>query len=112
MSTDRLRWTDPDGAAWPLTGHLCAVCGLPLDPVLVECGYKDHGEESCMTPNAPEPDRLSTAAVWWPDGLDHDGELEALARLAARALTRLHRDELDAHSEPPADAPPEKGTTP
>lgn len=23
------RWTDPDGHTWPVTGHVCAICGLP-----------------------------------------------------------------------------------
>lgn len=24
------RWTDPAGHDWPVTGHVCTVCGLPL----------------------------------------------------------------------------------
>lgn len=25
-------WTDPDGHHWPITGHYCTECGLPLIP--------------------------------------------------------------------------------
>lgn len=26
------RWTDAEGHKWPITGHWCAACGLPLIP--------------------------------------------------------------------------------
>lgn len=26
------RWTDAEGHEWPITGHWCAACGLPLTP--------------------------------------------------------------------------------
>lgn len=45
MSDDVERWIDPEGHAWPITGHTCRTCGLPLDPVLIRCGFADHGEE-------------------------------------------------------------------
>lgn len=28
-----MRWTDPEGDEWPITGHYCDVCRLPLIPV-------------------------------------------------------------------------------
>lgn len=28
------RWTDPEGHAWPITGHICDRCGLPLIPTV------------------------------------------------------------------------------
>lgn len=27
------RWTDPEGAAWPITGLECPICSLPMIPV-------------------------------------------------------------------------------
>ncbi len=24
------RWIDHEGHAWPITGHVCTACGLPL----------------------------------------------------------------------------------
>lgn len=26
------RWTDDEGHEWPITGHWCTACGLPLIP--------------------------------------------------------------------------------
>ena len=28
-----MRWTDEYGHQWPITGHWCDTCGLPLIPV-------------------------------------------------------------------------------
>ena len=32
------RSVDADGHDWPDTGHVCSVCGWPLDPVHAEVG--------------------------------------------------------------------------
>ena len=33
-----MRWTDPDGHDWPITGFTCVVCSLPLHPGLRDVG--------------------------------------------------------------------------
>lgn len=33
-----MRWADPDGDDWPITGLTCHVCRLPLDLVLAGDG--------------------------------------------------------------------------
>jgi len=33
-----LRIVDGDGHGWPDTGHRCAACGWPIDPVLATIG--------------------------------------------------------------------------
>lgn len=40
-----LRWTDPEGHTWPLTGYRCRLCGLPLDVALIRARFDTHGEE-------------------------------------------------------------------
>lgn len=32
MTTERL--TDPEGHHWPVTGHWCDACGMPLTPYI------------------------------------------------------------------------------
>jgi hypothetical protein len=44
------RWIDAEGAAWPVTGHWCRLCGCPLDPVIVAAGFTDHGESDLPAP--------------------------------------------------------------